>query len=215
MQKEMLDAIKADMQFTHKRIGKEHLDGRVLAAIAKVARHEFVPNSEINLAYENHPLPIGHNQTISQPYIVALMTDLITVDETSKVLEIGTGSGYQAAVLAEIVKRVYTIEIINELGEEAEQRLRRLNYNNVEVRIGDGYYGWPEQAQFDAILITATLDHVPPQLITQLKPSGRLIMPLGKQYSYQELVLITKADDETIQRRDILPVRFVPFTGNH
>ena len=187
-------------------------DPRVKDAIARVPRHLFVPPAQRPYAYENRPLPIGHEQTISQPYIVALMTDLLKPRKEDRVLEIGTGSGYQAAVLAELVRSVYTIEIVEPLAVEARQRLERLGYRNVEVRTGDGYKGWEERAPFDAIMVTAGADEVPPPLLRQLKPGGRMVIPVGPAHSLQYLTLIEKQADGTIRSRRIVPVRFVPFT---
>jgi protein-L-isoaspartate(D-aspartate) O-methyltransferase len=187
-------------------------DLRVTDAIARVPRHLFVPPAQRPHAYENRPLPIGHEQTISQPYIVALMTDLLKLGKQDRVLEIGTGSGYQAAVLAELVRSVYTIEIVEPLAVEARQRLERLGYRNVEVRTGDGYKGWEERAPFDAIMVTAGADEVPPPLLRQLKPGGRMVIPVGPAESVQYLTLIEKLADGSIRSRRIVPVRFVPFT---
>jgi|Deesub1362A_J573_1020465.scaffolds.fasta_scaffold00026_133 protein-L-isoaspartate(D-aspartate) O-methyltransferase len=213
LRKAMVQEIRADVERTRKWIGKGELDSRVLEVMGTVPRHEFVPVRLRSSAYENRPLPIGYGQTISQPFIVALMTDLLGVGPEAKVLEIGTGSGYQAAVLAELVKSVYTMEIIPDLGKQAKLRLERLGYNNVEVRIGDGYYGWPEEAPFDAILVTAAADHIPPPLIRQLKPRGRMVLPVGDPFATQQLILVEKGDDGEIRSRQILPVRFVPLTG--
>ena len=187
-------------------------DPRVKDAIARVPRHLFVPPAQRPYAYENRPLPIGHEQTISQPYIVALMTDLLKPGKQDRVLEIGTGSGYQAAVLAELVGSVYTIEIVEPLAVEARARLGRLGYRNVEVRTGDGYKGWEERAPFDAIMVTAGADEVPPPLLQQLKPGGRMVIPVGPAESLQYLTLIEKLADGSIRSRRIVPVRFVPFT---
>lgn len=187
----------------------------VIAAMKKVERHRFVPGWLTSFAYINRPLPIGHGQTISQPIIVALMTDLIKVKAGDKVLEIGTGSGYQAAVLAEIVKSVYSIEIIEPLGREAAERLESLGYDNVKVKVSDGYYGWPEAAPFDAIVVTAAASHVPPPLIKQLKPGGRMVIPLGAHFMTQYLMLVEKHMDGSVTTRQILPVGFVPLTGGH
>ena len=183
-----------------------------MAVMGQVPRHEFVPEAERRNAYQNRPLPIGYGQTISQPYIVALMTELLALGPNHLVLEIGTGSGYQAAVLAELVARVFTIEIIPELGNEAGLRLQRLGYDNIETRVGDGYYGWSEQGPFDAIIVTAAASHVPPPLVRQLKPGGRMIIPVGGQFMVQHLTLVEKLEDGTVQTHQILPVRFVPFT---
>lgn len=186
-------------------------DPRVLAAMSKVPRHEFVPAAERANAYEDCPLPIGHGQTISQPYIVAFMTEKLRPQPTDKVLEIGTGSGYQAAVLAELVAAVYTIEILEPLGRRASADLARLGYTNVFVRIGDGYQGWPEAAPFDAIIVTCAPDHVPPPLVDQLKEGGRMIIPVGP-LGDQQLYLLEKRGGQ-VTRRAVLPVRFVPMTG--
>ena len=184
---------------------------RVRASMNRVERHKFVAPERMALAYRNHPLPIGAGQTISQPYIVALSTDLVAPKPGDTVLEIGTGSGYQAAVLAEIVGRVYTIEIIEALGKEAADRLARLGYKNVEVRIGDGYKGWPEKAPFDAIVVTAAAPRVPDALVAQLKPGGRMVIPVGPDGAVQELRLIVKTPAGKIEQKAILPVRFVPL----
>jgi len=211
----LLQEIAADVQETSRYIDKEELDPRVMAALARVPRHEFVPDSEKRYAYENRPLPIGYGQTISQPYIVALMTDLGQVGPQARVLEVGTGSGYQAAVLAELAQRVYSIEIVPELAAEAEQRLRRLGYHRVESRQGDGYYGWEEAEPFDLILVTAAASHVPPPLIRQLKRGGRMVIPVGGRFQVQQLVLVEKDMEGEVRTRQILPVRFVPLTGEH
>jgi len=211
----MIREIEADVRSTRHYTGRSVLDERVMAALAAVPRHEFVPEAYREHAYENRPLPIGHQQTISQPYIVALMTDLLDVGEDAVVLDIGTGSGYQAAVLAEIVRRVYSIEIVPELGEEAAERLRRLGYKNVEVRVGDGFFGWPEKAPFDGILIAAATDEIPQPLLDQLKPGARMILPLGKAWGNQDLLVVEKGEDGKTQERSIIPVRFVPLTGDH
>jgi protein-L-isoaspartate(D-aspartate) O-methyltransferase len=180
-------------------------------ALARVPRHRFVPASLQALAYQDTPLPIGHDQTISQPYIVALMTELAEVGAADVVLEIGTGSGYQAAVLAEIAREVYTIEIIEPLGRGAARVLEQLGYDNVTVRVGDGYAGWPERAPFDAILVTAAPEVVPPALIEQLKPGGRLVIPVGAEYATQTLRVLEKTSTGELSATDVLPVRFVPF----
>jgi protein-L-isoaspartate(D-aspartate) O-methyltransferase len=190
------------------------LDPRVLQAMDEVPRHEFVPESIRASAYEDRPLPIGHGQTISQPYIVALMTALARIKPDGVVLEVGTGSGYQAAVLAKLASKVYSIEIVEPLGRQAAERLHRLGYTNVEVRIGDGYAGWPEHAPFDAILVTAAPDHVPEPLIEQLKPGGRLVVPVGMPGAIQELMLIQKDPTGRVTRRKVISVSFVPLTGD-
>ena len=213
--KGMVKAIEGDVKSTSKRIGKKALGGQVMEAMGKVPRHEFVPAHLRRSAYENRPLPIGYGQTISQPYIVALMTDLLDVDDDDVVLEIGTGSGYQAAILAELVEKVYTIEIVRELGEQAKGRLKRLGYQIVEVRVGDGYYGWEEHAPFDGIIVTAAASHIPPPLTKQLKPGGRMIIPVGSPFMTQQLMLVKKEKDGKIKTKQVLPVLFVPLTGGH
>jgi protein-L-isoaspartate(D-aspartate) O-methyltransferase len=185
-------------------------DPRTLAALRKVGRHRFVPAALAAQAYDDHPLPIGHGQTISQPYIVAFMTEALGLRGGESVLEVGTGSGYQAAVLAEIAARVHTIEIVAPLAEEAAALLKRLVYTNVEVRAGDGYQGWPEAAPFDAIMVTAAAPRIPEPLRQQLKDGGRLILPVGDEW--QELVVVTRRGDRFEEKR-VLPVRFVPMTG--
>jgi protein-L-isoaspartate(D-aspartate) O-methyltransferase len=191
-------------------------DAPVLDALRQTPRHRFVPAAEVPHAYEDRPLPIGYGQTISQPYIVAKMTELVAPKKGQRALEIGTGSGYQAAILSQLVAEVYTIEIIEPLGTAARQRLAALNYKNVELRIGDGYYGWPEKAPFDCIVVTAAANHVPPPLVEQLKPGGRMVIPLGNPFQTQMLVLITKGTKgpRDIQVHNIMPVAFVPLIGS-
>ncbi|MFO7285385.1 MAG: protein-L-isoaspartate(D-aspartate) O-methyltransferase [Gammaproteobacteria bacterium] len=208
----MVDDIARMARALSRNTGKDELDERVLRAMAKVPRHEFVPEAFRARAYENRPLPIGEGQTISQPFIVALMTDLAGVDADSVVLEIGTGSGYQAAILAELAARVHTIEIVEPLGRRAAETLERLGYDNVFVRIGDGYRGWPEAAPFDAIVVTAAPDEVPRPLLEQLAPRGRLVIPVGAPGAVQSLRLIEKDAEGRLTERDVLPVAFVPFT---
>jgi protein-L-isoaspartate(D-aspartate) O-methyltransferase len=186
-------------------------NGRVLSALRKVPRHEFVPDAEKRHAYRDTPLPIGEDQTISQPYIVAVMTELSQPDKSDRVLEIGTGSGYQAAVLAEIVQHVYTIEIEPTLAQRAADVLRNLGYTNITVRAGDGYAGWPEHAPFDIIMITAAPDHIPEPLIAQLKPGGRMIVPVGPTFATQQLRLLTKDANGKVTSKVVAPVRFVPL----
>jgi protein-L-isoaspartate(D-aspartate) O-methyltransferase len=185
-------------------------DPATLAALRKVPRHSFVPADQVANAYEDRPLPIGYGQTISQPYIVGYMTEIIKPIPGQKVLEIGTGSGYQAAVLAEIVSKVYTIEIVEELGKQATTRLKNLNYKNVEVKTADGYYGWKEHAPFDAIVVTAAAEYIPTALKEQLKDGGRMIIPVGSPYMTQQLMLIEKTGDK-FRTSSKMPVRFVPF----
>ena len=213
--RKMVKAIEADVRETSYHINKKQLDPRVMSVMGKVERHKFVSPSDQSWAYANRPLPIGHGQTISQPYIVALMTDLISIDPGDKVLEIGTGSGYQAAVLAEMGAEVFSIEIIRPLARQAAKRLKELGYDRVKTRQGDGYYGWEEKAPFDAIVVTAAAGHVPPPLIRQLKPGGIMVIPVGSRFLVQQLVLVTKDSAGAITTRQILPVRFVPLTGDH
>ena len=212
---QMVAAIEQDVRETSLYLDREALDPRVMTAIARVPRHEFVPATQRRHAYDNRPLSIGFGQTISQPYIVALMSDLIKPRPGDSVLELGTGSGYQAAMLAELTGHVYSIEIIEELGEQAAARLSRLGYDNVTTRIGDGYYGWEEHAPFDAIVVTAAASHVPPPLVEQLKPGGRMVIPVGSRFLTQQLVLIEKDPGGQLITRQILPVMFVPLTGEH
>ena len=211
----MIKLIEQDVRETSAYLKRSALDERVLRAMASVPRHEFVPPELADQAYRNRPLPIGHGQTISQPYIVAIMTDLMELEAGQKVLEIGTGSGYQAAVLAELGARVWSIEIIDALGKRAASLLQRLGYGAIELRIGDGYYGWPEQAPFDAIVVTAAASHIPPPLVRQLAVGGRMIIPVGSRFSTQELILIQRINADEIATQQVLPVRFVPFTGDH
>jgi len=210
----LIRLIEQNVRFTNQYLNKRVLDSRVMAALGKVLRHEFVPQSVRSLAYQNRPLPIGYGQTISQPYIVAIMTDMLETSPAARVLEIGTGSGYQAAILAEMVDQVYTIEIIEALGQRAAQTLSRLGYDNIETRIGDGYYGWAEQAPFDAIVVTAASGYIPPPLIQQLKNGGRMVIPVGSRFLTQQLVIVEKDLTGRIITRQVLPVRFVPLTGN-
>jgi len=207
----MVEHIAVLMRETRFETGRAALSGRVAAAMSNVPRHEFVPSWERPSAYADRPLPIGHGQTISQPFIVALMTELVDVKPGDTVLEIGTGCGYQAAVLAELAKAVYTIEIVEPLGREAAERLKRLGYDNVTAKIGDGYRGWPEHAPFDAIIVTAAPRDVPKPLIDQLKPGGRLVVPVGAQMGVQTLLVLEKQADGTVSRRQVLGVRFVPL----
>jgi len=195
--------------------GALRVDPAVLAAMARVPRHRFVPPAQIAHAYENRPLAIGYGQTISQPYIVALMTTLARPRKTHTVLEIGTGSGYQAAVLAELVGSVHTIEIVEPLAATAERRLRTLGYDNVRTRVGDGYYGWPSAGPFDAIVVTAAANSVPPPLLRQLKPGGCMVIPVGSGFFTQTLMLVEKDAKGRARSRQLLPVRFVPLTGGH
>jgi len=207
----MIDEVDAMYAATRAETGMAAMSPPVRAALSRVERHRFVPASQRDAAYGNHPLPIGAGQTISQPYIVALSTDLVAPRPGHRVLEIGTGSGYQAAVLAQIVAQVYTIELIGDLGHAAAARLAAAGYTNVEVRIGDGYAGWPEKAPFDGIVVTAAAPRVPQALVDQLKAGGRLVIPVGASHAVQELRVLTKRADGGVDERRVLPVRFVPL----
>lgn len=211
---EMIDQLKWYAQYVHDDddVG---FDRDVLTAMNTVERHRLVPADQRRFAYENRPLPIGHGQTISQPYIVALMTQLVQPDTSDVVLEVGTGSGYQAAILAELVGHVYSIEIIEALATRARRDLDALGYENITTRLGDGYYGWEEHGPFDAIVVTAAASHVPPPLIKQLKPGGRMVIPVGSHFMTQDLLLLEKTPDGGIITRQYGAVRFVPLTGKH
>ncbi len=191
-------------------------DARALAAMRSTLRHEFVSADLHSSAYDDRPLPIGYGQTISQPYIVAKMTELLETRKDHRVLELGTGSGYQAAILAPLVREVYTIEIIEPLGNSARTRLERLGYSNIWVKVADGYFGWPEKAPFDAIVVTAAANHVPPPLIEQLKAGGRMVIPIGNPFQVQNLMLVVKGkDSRDLKIYNTMPVAFVPLTGGH
>lgn len=211
-QEDMLRDIEREVAYTRHEIGRDAFAPRVMAAMAAVPREKFVPESGRHLAFANGPLPIGHGQTISQPYIVALMTDLLAPRPQDSILEIGTGSGYQAAVLAQLVRQVHSVEIIAALATAAGQRLGRLGYDNVSVRHADGYHGWPEHAPYDGIIVTAAAPRVPPPLVEQLKPGARLVIPVGLPGSVQELQVVEKHADGAIATRNILLVAFVPLT---
>jgi protein-L-isoaspartate(D-aspartate) O-methyltransferase len=210
----LLEQIESEVRMTAGELGVRKLDPRVAEALRQVPRECFVPRLERSLAYLNHPLPIGHGQTISQPYIVAIMSQLLEVGPGGRVFELGTGSGYQAAVLAAMGIDVYSVEIVPELAKQAAETLSELGIAGVQVRVGDGWFGWPEAAPFDGILVTAAAPHLPEQLISQLKPSGRLVIPIGHIESIQQLALFVKEKDGGLRRRDLLPVRFVPVTGS-
>lgn len=207
----MLDEIEHEMQYTASMLGIDHLSAPVRTALLEVPRHAFVPDALQDAAYDNTPLPIGDGQTISQPYIVAIMTELLALAPDDQVLEIGTGSGYQTAILARMVRRVYSIEIVDTLARRAAQRLKLLGFENVHTRSGDGYHGWPEVAPFNAIMITAATAAVPPPLFEQLAPGGRLIVPVDVGFN-QELMLFSKSSTGDLSHRKLLPVAFVPLT---
>jgi len=212
---QMVADIEDDVETTARYINKKSFNETVLQVMNTVPRHEFVPADQRNKAYENRPLPIGFGQTISQPYIVALMTDLLQPQPGQRVLEIGTGSGYQAAILSRLVAQVYSIEIIEELGKSTAQLLTRLGYENIVTGITDGYNGWPQYAPFDSIIVTAAISHIPPPLVQQLKKGGRMVIPVGTRFQTQYLTLVEKDLQGTITTRQVLPVYFVPFTGGH
>ena len=206
----MIAEIQSDALRTAEYTGVPRISAAVVDALRATPRERFVPPRARSLAYANHPLPIGHGQTISQPFIVAIMTEMLAVQPHHRVLEIGTGSAYQAAVLAHLAAEVYTVEIVQALAESAEQRLADLGYGNVHVRAGDGWDGWPQHAPFDSVIVTAVGERIPEALIDQLAANGRLVMPLEQHRGYQELVVYSKASDEL---RTLFPVRFVPLTG--
>ena len=210
---QMLESIESEYSITRRMTGIKSLDPRIKQAILDTPRDKFVPKAYLGNAYNNRPLPIGHGQTISQPYIVALMTDLLQLDEDGSVLEIGTGSGYQAAILSKLCRQVYTIEYVATLAEMARARFEKLGYRNIECRAGNGYYGWPEYAPFDGTIVTAAATHIPPALIEQLKPGSRMVIPVGQQYGRQVLKRVTKNNDDSVEVDDILDVAFVPFQG--
>jgi protein-L-isoaspartate(D-aspartate) O-methyltransferase len=211
----MLNDIEMEVHLTRHLIGKNSLNDRVMTAMKKVPRHEFLPPDLRYCAYDNGPAPIGSGQTISQPYIVALMSDLLDTKPSDIILEIGTGSGYQAAVLSHLVQQVYSVEIIEDLSTTARKRLDKLGYSNVEVRNGDGYFGWPEHAPYDGIIVTAAAPHIPQPLIDQLRTGARLVIPVGFPYSYQELMVVEKRTNGEIETQMVLGVSFVPLTGEH
>lgn len=213
--RQMIAEIEKNVEETARSINKESFSGSVMEVMKRVPRHAFVPAGQRGHAYENRPLPIGRGQTISQPYIVALMTDLLQPQVGQKVLEIGTGSGYQAAVLSGLVSEVYSIEIIEELGNEAGKRLKTLGFDNVSTRIADGYVGWPDAAPFDGIIVTAAISHIPPPLVRQLKKGGRMVIPVGTRFQTQYLTLVEKDAGGVVTTRQVMPVIFVPFTGGH
>lgn len=207
----MMADIESEIKFTSHLIGKDKFDPRVMQAISKTPRDKFVPEHLKHRAHDNGPLPIGHEQTISQPYIVALMTELLALNKNDVVLEIGTGSGYQTAILSQLCNKVFTIERIEPLALEARQRLELLGYKNIESHVGNGYLGWPEQAPYDGIIVTAAATHIPDTLTEQLKPGGRLVIPIGLPNMHQELMLLKKDLNDKIQTTNVLGVAFVPL----
>jgi protein-L-isoaspartate(D-aspartate) O-methyltransferase len=208
----MLRTVERHAQSATDALGRDHIDPKVLAVMGRLPRHAFVPDNMQDQAYDDRPLPIGYSQTISQPFIVALMSDLLAPEPDDVVLEVGTGSGYQAAVLAELVDQVHSIEIIPGLAESAAARLDALGFENVETHLGDGYYGVEAAAPFDAIVVTAAATSVPPPLIAQLKPGGRMVIPVGSSFSLQHLMIVEKDEAGRVRTRQTLPVRFVPLT---
>jgi protein-L-isoaspartate(D-aspartate) O-methyltransferase len=209
----MVKEIELDVTVTSAYIGRGQLSQEIMRIMGEVPRHEFVPEDERGAAYVNAPLPIGYGQTISQPYIVALMTDLLAVSRDAKVLEVGAGSGYQAAVLSHLVKEVHSIEIIPQLAQSCRERIARLGYANITIHEGDGYYGLEDEAPFDAIVVTAAASTIPPPLVRQLMPGGRLVIPVGTPFAVQHLMLVEKNKQGEISMRQVLPVQFVPLTG--
>ena len=207
----LIEEVSAELTELGNRLGWGAPSDEVLAALKQVPRDEFVPEESRYRAWENHPLPIGHQQTISQPFIVAIMTQLLNPEKNHRVLEVGTGCGYQAAVLSCLVEKVYSIEVIPELARESERRLKNLDYNNISLRCGDGYSGWPENAPFDSIIVTAGTELVPEPLISQLKVGGRMVIPVGLAHEAQMLKVLIKVDEQTVDIEDIIPVVFVPF----
>jgi protein-L-isoaspartate(D-aspartate) O-methyltransferase len=212
--KSMLDTIRMETEYSAPYTGRSKLDERVLKALEEVDRVEFVPKYYRQNAYDNGPLPIGHGQTISQPFIVALMTDLLDLKEDDIVLEVGTGSGYQSAVISKLVRHVYSVERISELAESSAERLKELGISNVDVRCVNGYFGWAEMGPFDAIIVTAAASHIPESLVEQLKPGGRMIIPVGLPYMHQELMLVTKDKQGETEIKSVLGVAFVPLVND-
>lgn len=209
--RQMIADIEAGVAVTRNLIGKDRLDNRVMTAMRQVPRENFVPSDLRDVAFRDGALPVGHGQTISQPYIVALMTDMLELNEDSIVLEIGTGTGYQAAILACLARRVYSIERVPELAQAAQRRLKTMGYDNVETRCGDGYQGWPEKAPFDGIVVTAAAPFIPPALLEQLEPGGRMVIPIGLPSMHQELMLVSKDHLGETHTRSLLGVAFVPL----
>ncbi|MES9945606.1 MAG: protein-L-isoaspartate(D-aspartate) O-methyltransferase [Candidatus Thiodiazotropha sp.] len=210
----MLSDIQAEANYACRMSGLDHLNDHVLAAMGRVPRQRFVSKSLRPHAFDNSPLPIGKGQTISQPFIVALMTDLIAPKRGDNVLEVGTGSGYQTAVLAELVDHLYSIEIIPELAKKSRRRLEKAGYNNISIQVGDGYYGWSDMAPFDAIIVTAAVEQIPHPLVEQLAPGGRLVLPVGERSYSQDLILVKKDPSGAIKKTRLLPVSFMPLSGS-
>jgi protein-L-isoaspartate(D-aspartate) O-methyltransferase len=213
-QQQMIDDIETEVKLTRHMTGRDNLAPRVMAAMGEVPRDAFVPSALKHAAFSNGPLPIGHGQTISQPYIVALMTDMLQLRPEDRVLEIGTGSGYQTAILSRLARQVYSVEVVPELSKKAQDIFQQLGYENIHIRIGNGYEGWAEHAPYDGIIVTAAASHVPPALIEQLKPGGRLVIPVGEPYSYQELILVEKDQQGDVHTQDVLGVAFVPLVDS-
>lgn len=211
----MMGDIEREVRLTRHLTGRGHFDPRVLAALREVPREQFVDEAMRAYAFDNGPLPIGHGQTISQPYIVALMTDLLDPEPGDVMLEIGTGSGYQSAVLARLVRQVYSVEVVEPLSRAAAARLAALGFHNVALRVADGYYGWPEHAPYDGIVVTAAAPAIPAPLVEQLKPGARMVIPVGGPYLHQSLMVVEKDSQGVVVTRDVLPVAFVPLTGAH
>ena len=211
----MVQEIEAEVEHTSRLIGKGSFDTRVMAIMNKVERHKFVPSDKESFAYLNEPLNIGFGQTISQPYIVALMTDFLALRKDDSVLEVGTGCGYQTAILSELAKQVYTVEVIRDLSDQARERLGVIGRENIAFRIADGYHGWSQHAPFDAVMVTAAAETIPKPLVDQLKPGGRMVIPVGTSYSGQTLTLVQKDKAGLVTEKRILPVAFVPLTGKH
>lgn len=210
---DLINTIKMEAKLTADSTGRPEFSERVYQAMRDTPRHLFVDEALRTSAYEDRPLPIGYGQTISQPYIVALMTDFLDLDKNDRILEIGTGSGYQAAILSRLAKEVYSIEIVKELAENAKKRIGTLGLKNVTVKQGDGYFGWIEHSPFNGIIVTAAASHIPPDLIKQLAPGGRLIIPIGQPFQVQYLTLVKKTKRDKLETKKIIPVQFVPFTG--
>lgn len=215
LKRALWDTVELQVLRLRGELGFSRLTPAVREALYTVPRHEFVPEGQKRYAYENRPLPIGHGQTISQPLIVATMTELLAVEPGDRVFELGTGSGYQAAVLGELGVELFSMEIIAPLAERARETLDRLGYQDVKTRLGDGYNGWSEHAPFDAIIVTAASDHIPPPLLRQLKPGGRMLIPVGNRYLTQKMVLVTKDEEGRIRTQEMMAVTFVPLTGGH